>query len=377
MKGVNERMLKFNFRKRAVFICLIAMLFAVLLPSAVLAEESGEENTFQVAENAGEAGYYQYNVWTSEETYIPPSEIATLQESDEPIIVPQEFGSQEVAEAEYTEYFEEDVGELRRPNSWSGIEPFGIIGGYDNRTPVGYVTSRFQTTCLIVACYPDGSKAFGTGFLVTDRHVLTAGHLAYDRNAGGYATHFAVYAGSNDGTYKKYSLAHYYRVGGNYVAYDDIDDERASYDDWAVITCDSSMGLGHMGWISTNSAEDMVPYNENPYWTQGYPLDKNVERFGNYTDNTELIKYEMYVAPGTVLGNMYDLGPSKLVSVTFDVDYGQSGSPIYRYVSGAGYCVQAMIITGGDDKAAISEYNVAILINSRIISAIREAEANT
>lgn len=98
-------MLKCSFHKRAVFICLIAMLFAVLPPSTVFAEESGGENTLQIVENAGEAGYYEYNVWTGEETYIPPSEITTLQESDEPIIVPQEFGSKEAAEAEYTEYF--------------------------------------------------------------------------------------------------------------------------------------------------------------------------------------------------------------------------------------------------------------------------------
>ena len=147
---------------------------------------------------------------TGEETYVPVSEYEPTQNDyNEERMIPAKPADPEVLDNELTEYYENDsvLDNFPTPGvtSMQEIEPFAVSDP-DGRRPI-YSTAydRYSSTCLVVARYNDGEKEFGTGFLVSDYHVLTAGHLAYSPEHGGYAHHFAVYAGSNNGTYKLYS----------------------------------------------------------------------------------------------------------------------------------------------------------------------------
>lgn len=165
---------------------------------------------------------------------------------------------------------------------------------------------------MIVARYSNGKKDFCTGFTLDNYHVLTVGHIAY-KNNWGYATHFAIYAGSNAGTYKKYSLAYRADIGANYVnySYGDGYDAFGMADDWAILKCETSLGVGWLGRIITNSASDMLPYT---YYTQGYPLDKNTAEFGDNPDLENLIQYRMYKTSGKVNKSV----GSSLVTINMD-----------------------------------------------------------
>ena len=179
-----------------------------------------------------------------------------------------------------------------------------------------------------------------------------------------------MYAGSNAGTYKKYSLAYRWDVGGDYVnnASGSAYESRGMYDDWAILECDTALGVGHLGKIATNSADSMMDYT---YDTQGYPFDKNVAEFGPNPNLDNLVQYRMYTTSGRIYGDMY--GPTisarylDVVAMNLDATQGQSGSPIYRYVSGSGYCAQAMIVAGKDSL----QQNYAILINDWLYSVIQ------
>lgn len=331
---------------------------------------TGEVQPLEIVETAGMNGYYEYNVYTEEETFVPASEYAPVSRSSESRGTAEKPCDPSVLDTFITEYYEDEGESAIEGDLDAEIQPFGIIGS-DNRTSVGSVVDPYTHVCLVVARYPNNKKDYGTGFLIDDYHVATAGHLVYKKEWGGYASHFAVYAGSNNGTYKKYSLAHWYKVGGQFVSeYDDYNN-KAKFDDWAIVTCDSSMStVGSFGLKVANSANDM----DYEYTTAGYPAPLNEEEF-NYPEwNTDnLIQYRMYRTTGSVIADEYQPTTRYLpvVSMNIDVERGQSGSPVYRYVSGKGYCAQAIIICEVRDGWGSPLYNSAILINDWLYNAMK------
>lgn len=81
----------------------------------------------------------------------------------------------------------------------------GIIGT-DDRSVVSDTTAfPYRTSCLLVIHFPDGIT-YGSGNLVSNDTILTAGHCVYDAESGGWATAIEVYAGRN-GLYAPYGKA--------------------------------------------------------------------------------------------------------------------------------------------------------------------------
>lgn len=374
-------------RKKFLFLsktglCMVLASILTLCPFSVSAANAEEmEGMVRIIETAGMNGYYSYNAKTGEEVFVPASDYAPLSMGED-LSVAEEQGDPDILDNELTEYYE-DEEILRNGDDSSLIEPFSIIGD-DNRTPVTNVEGQYVNTCLLVARYSNGEKDYCTGFVLDDYHVLTVGHIAYHQEYG-YADHFAVYAGSSNGKYKQYSLAYTWDIGGDYIKNpkDELSEDgltidaaystKGIYDDWAIIECETALGVGHLGRKATNSASSM---GTGTYYTNGYPRDKNEAIFGDNPFYENLIRYYMYTAPGQITRDM--VGPQSaryldLVAMNFDVKPGQSGSPIYRYESGLGYCARAMIVAGDDaNQLTGGGYeNYAILINDWLYSVIQ------
>lgn len=59
------------------------------------------------------------------------------------------------------------------------------------------VTTRtaypYTATALIIVTFPDGSKAAGTGAVVGPNDLLTATHVVYSPDHGGWASGISIY----------------------------------------------------------------------------------------------------------------------------------------------------------------------------------------
>ncbi|MCE9637425.1 MAG: trypsin-like serine protease [Planctomycetes bacterium] len=73
------------------------------------------------------------------------------------------------------------------------------IFGWDDRSYVARTTKfPWSCVCKIFATYPNGETYIGSGVLVGRRHILTAGHVAYDADLGGWAD-MEIIPGYDDG----------------------------------------------------------------------------------------------------------------------------------------------------------------------------------
>lgn len=365
--------MKKRLRMKAI-LCLCAMFVVLFCPFTVSANETEPENQVHFFATAAKNGYYSYDARTGEETYVPVSEYEPTQNDyNEERMIPAKPADPEVLDNELTEYYENDsvLDNFPTPGvtSMQEIEPFAVSDP-DGRRPI-YSTAydRYSSTCLVVARYNDGAKVYGTGFLVSDYHVLTAGHLAYSPEHDGYAHHFAVYAGSNNGTYKLYSLAYEWDTGQDYVNNCDTKWEyfnRGMYDDWAILECEEYMGgVGHMAVSPANDAFDVFGYT---YYLQGYPKDLNEDEFGGYDpDTTELVRWRMYLSSGEFTNTTQGPLPRYLdvAIMDIDTDEGQSGAPVYRQI-GSDYCAQAIFVDEDDE----SKDNYALLITDWLYNVI-------
>ncbi len=362
--------MKYKFRYKSVWVCLFAMAVSLMSPFSLCASANEVKRGAKLLDTAGQYGYYSYDLETGEETYVPASEYAPdLDDSEDPVVIPSHPASPEVLQNELTEYYENDYPGIDQeaPDVTPGVKAPRVVIPPDDRRAVystGY--EQYSSTCLIVARFANGEKEYGTGFLVDGYHVLTAGHVVYTADDG-KAIRCAVYAGSNNGTYKKYSLSHVIELGGHYK--DNCDSEtayfnRGMYDDWAILECENYMGgVGSMGVIAVNNGWDV--YGEE-FSSQGYPRDLNEPDFG-YGGNTEYIRYRMYACSGTVQGDGGEPQTRYLDLATIDIDLapGQSGSPVYRNIGGDYYASAIMV---AENQGQL--YNYAILITDWLANAI-------
>lgn len=360
-------------------ISLFAILIILCCPFLGSASESLPtiDDEIAVVENAGAHGYYEYDCRTQEQIFVPVNKYKLSSyetEDNEARIIHPVLATDEVMKNNFTEYYEDDFPDEINiediANELGDVEPFAITPP-DNRQKVSSVSNQEASICLLVSRFRTGTKRYGTGVLVADKYVLTAGHVVYDSRNDGPAIRVAVYAGSNAGTYKKYSLAYKWKIGADFQNNSEGDKYlgRGVFDDWALLECEASMAsVGHMGIISTNSITPMESYT---YYSIGYPFDLNTDEFGPNEGLENLIGYRMYRTQGKVKATV---NPPELPGVInrpcvvmSDMDFyeGQSGSPIYRSNNGKFYA-QAICLAGRD----LLEQNYVLLINDYLFDII-------
>ncbi len=302
-----------------------------------------------ISDEAGANGYYEYDLETKEGHFVPPSEIP---------------------EADY-KAVPAEIPDMEEPNE--NISPFTVVGD-DEREIVTNPTGRFGSTCLIASRFgPNDEDVFmGTGWLVNNSYLVTAGHNLYydiyDRNQikdngnDGYPLHVAVYLAASGGKYKQYRKGHKIDIGKNYRDYHIDSDNYFLFgvrDDWGIVKLDSPFtgSVGHLGWNQVNNASQMTKYK---YFTQGYPRDLNIAKGLSWWN------YYMYTSSGMIQGDdsMYS------VFTNLDTEEGMSGAPIYRYINSTyGYCVEAMHVSGFDEDG-MRRYNTAVLLSPTLLAAI-------
>lgn len=341
-------------RTSSLLLCF-AFCFFVLSTSVSATSSSGDDeiNRVAISDCAGKNGSYHYDVDSGTETFIPPdSTLEDLGISDD---IPQ--SSLQVNDPPLEEIdpeLDKFIESYLASESRAGDNRFSVA------TPSGYERS----TCLLGARFDDAGKVVhegqydpcsgvhsGTGWLINNNYLVTAGHMVYDwehSNNGndGWAKHVAIYVGASNGNYIHYSLSSAYDVGGDYKACTSTYeyDRFARFDDWAIIKLKTPVSTS-VSKLTPKKTNDYSEMKNKTYTTQGYPCD-----LGN--TNKAWNKYTMYkqtnctiYAPHYPSTYILDIGAS---SNTF-FSYGQSGSPLYS----GGYAQGIGIGTKGGDTCFI------------------------
>jgi V8-like Glu-specific endopeptidase len=167
----------------------------------------------------------------------------------------------------------------------------------------------WSAQCHLEMTFPDGTRVNGSGTLIGDKYVLTAGHCVFFPDFGGWATSIKVFPG-RDGDSKPWSA--------NSVRLRSVTGWTVNQDsdyDYGLITLDGSVGW-ETGWFAIWPASDSdLSATAN---LSGYPGDKPAGT--------------QWYAAGSVTG--YN---SNHVDHNIDIIKGDSGAGVYRFYGSTRY----------------------------------------
>jgi len=222
----------------------------------------------------------------------------------EEIIPVESFPSESGAEQRTVEPYE---GLISEPSLESVI-------GTDDRTRI-YNTEDYpwRTVVKLYITAGDGSGRIGSGMIIDNFHILTAGHCVYNHDHGGWAQSIEVIPGKDDTDWPfHHAWVTYMR---SYTGW--TNDENHNHD-WAMCTLDRNVGM-YTGWMGRRTADKSSSIYTGTLNIAGYPGDLD---FGE---------------------NMYydsDVGTdAKDYTHWYHMDTygGMSGGPVWQYTSGLRY----------------------------------------
>jgi len=184
----------------------------------------------------------------------------------------------------------------------------------DDRTKISS-TSNFpwSSICKLYITAADETRWIGSGAMIDAYHVLTAGHMVYQHENGGWASQVEVIPGMKENSEPfGNAYATYMRT---YTGW--IQDEMEEHD-WAVLTLDRTIG-NKTGWMGRMTANPSDPIYLGTLHTAGYPGD---------LDLGENMYYVSDVGADTDEFNHW---------YWMDSAGGQSGSPVWAEINGSGY----------------------------------------
>ncbi|MBO5448687.1 MAG: trypsin-like serine protease [Ruminococcus sp.] len=215
-----------------------------------------------------------------------------------------------------------------------------VIVGKDDRSPIDRpdLSGRYRNTCSLEIKRPDGVTYIGTGFILSNNAVITAGHCVYDD--GEWATSIKVYP-AKYGSTNPYG----YATGTSFSCGSAWKNSGNTSQDWGLIRINSSSNLcgkcGSLGlrWQSGTYVDDYVSI-------AGYPV--------TYKSKTPNGKY-MYKHSGKISSNT----SSVLTYKDIDTSGGESGAPVVEYYQDSGWTaigIHRGTINGKNSAVRISEW---------------------
>ncbi|TYP71430.1 trypsin-like serine peptidase [Aquimarina intermedia] len=218
-------------------------------------------------------------------------------------------------DAYYASYGDPDMVALMRTESGQKMLEEVVIGKDDRKRITQTKKYPWRTICSLRITAKDGTNWIGTGFLIGPRTVITAGHVVYMHNHGGWAKKIEVIPGRN-GSSKPFgscTSSHLHSVKGWTKS------KKRIMDYGAIIlpkNCKYGKQLGYFGYANYSFAS-LLGLKVN---LSGYPGDKPS---GTQWWHCRKIKF---VTPRTLVYNIDSAG-------------GQSGSPVWKYKNGKRYVV--------------------------------------
>ncbi len=228
--------------------------------------------------------------------------------------------------------------------------PLQSIIGSDNRKKVSSTTIYpYSAVCKLIMMFPNGDTYSGSGAIIDEFHVLTAGHCLYASKLGGWARSIMVIP-AMDGFIRpfEYAWSKSLSISNIYKKNEGMNH------DWGIITLDRNVGLytGSFGYVS-RSRSDYIYHS--PVKTAGYPGDKGYGEMyyttgkGKRLNIIEAFQYQKV--------HLYDL----------DTYGGQSGSPVWKTHNNDPYIVSIHSASGKKDK-----FNIGTRIYPRLFEIIKD-----
>jgi V8-like Glu-specific endopeptidase len=215
-----------------------------------------------------------------------------------------------------------------------------VIIGVDNRVRISPTTTYpWRAVCALKITAQNGSKWIGTGWLISPRTVITAGHCVYMHDEGGWAKSIEVIPGLNDASrpYSAGSSSYLKSVTG-------WTQSKNRENDYGAIILPNSFRPGDVTGYFGYSVKDDSYLLSSVLNLSGYPGDK---ANGNQ-------QWFMALKPKSVSARV----------ITYDIDTmgGQSGAPVWIKVGDARYCVG--IHTNGQDAGNSATRIVTAVFNN-------------
>jgi len=203
-----------------------------------------------------------------------------------------------------------------------------IRGAQDRRRLADTTKFPFSAIVKIIATFPDGTKAEGSGALIGSNKVLTADHVVFNEEYGGDAKSIEILPGyANNYTSCKRTYAKTWKHGSHHGCHD------GANCDVAVITTRESLGC-NTGWFGYKEFSDS---DLGEVFVAGYPADlSDGER--------------MYFVQTTAT-HLHNYKKHNILSYRDWTYSGMSGGPIFT----ADYYIIGIHTNGGSD----ANYGVA------------------
>ncbi|MDO4695848.1 serine protease [Porphyromonas sp.] len=292
------------------------------------------------------------DLYAEENNFVAQEEDECSEEAFCPFeLIDSEVGEVEVRDAIWGSYTKDELDKLLAEADAENDEPAqeNILGKDDRvRIRAPKETFPYRSICSLRMTSQKGKRYIGTGFLVSPRIVVTAGHCVYFHKDGGWAKHIEVIPAC-DGGERPYGSV----VTTTYCTLKGWRKNKNWNYDFAIIILPPNYPIGNRaGWFGYCHYNKKSAYNNIRIRVAGYPGDK-----GQGT--------ELFTDVGKCKSFIFS---SNKVAYKADTMGGQSGSPVGK-VDRFSYAI-AIHTNGG------RRWNYGTKINKKIFDIISRYKKN-